>query len=96
VVSQIHDTVEQINAIKLQREFYLGFAENPQKFINDWLASQSRDLKVMKDKMGNTEAERRAIYYEQPWCYEAVPRYFYAKVNQRRSELEQVLDIRHP
>jgi len=50
----------------------------------------------MKDKMGNTEAERRAIYYEQPWCYEAVPRYFYAKVNQRRSELEQVLDIRHP
>jgi len=38
-------------------------------------------LQVMKDKMGNTEAERRAIYYEQPWCYEAVPRYFYAKVS---------------
>ena len=73
VISQIHDTVEQVNVIKLQREFYLGFAENPQvsersivqyhskyfhavgrtiaafplqKFINDWLASQSRDLKV--------------------------------------------------
>ena len=30
VRSQIHDTVEQVNAIKLQREFYLGFAENPQ------------------------------------------------------------------
>ena len=29
-ISQIHDTVEQVNAIKLQREFYLGFAENPQ------------------------------------------------------------------
>ena len=86
---------------------------------------------VMKDKMGNTEVERRASYYEQPWCDEAVPRYFYAKVshflpsqlvsqemkigrplassrppnyththshqvNQRKSELEQVLDIRHP
>ena len=88
----------------------------------------------MKDKMGNTEVERRASYYEQPWCDEAVPRYFYAKVshffpahlclkkwklgdlglglvhalpishthtrshqvNQRKSELEQVLDIRHP
>lgn len=43
---QIHETVEQINAIKLQREFYLGFSDNPQKFINDWLASQNRDLKV--------------------------------------------------
>ena len=27
---QIHETVEQINAIKLQREFYLGFSHNPQ------------------------------------------------------------------
>lgn len=36
---------------------------------------------VMKDKMGNTEVERRASYYEQPWCDEAVPRYFYAKVS---------------
>ena len=35
----------------------------------------------MKDKMGNTEVERRASYYEQPWCDEAVPRYFYAKVS---------------
>ena len=43
---QIHETVEQINGIKLQREFYLGFSDNPQKFINDWLASQNRDLKV--------------------------------------------------
>ena len=44
--SQVLETVEQINSIKLQREFYLGFSQNPQKFINDWLASQSRDLKV--------------------------------------------------
>ena len=28
--SQIHETVDQINAIKLQRDFYLGFAQNPQ------------------------------------------------------------------
>ena len=27
---QIHETVDQINAIKLQRDFYLGFAQNPQ------------------------------------------------------------------
>ena len=30
---QIHDTVDQINTIKLQREFYLGFAQNPQVTI---------------------------------------------------------------
>ena len=30
--------------------------------------------------MGNQEAERHAGFYDQPWCDEAVPRYFYAKV----------------
>ncbi|XP_064404578.1 SWI/SNF-related matrix-associated actin-dependent regulator of chromatin subfamily D member 1-like [Halichondria panicea] len=94
--NKIHDTVEQVNAIKLQREFYLGFADNPQKFINDWLASQSRDLKAMKNKMGNPEAERKASHFEKSWCQETVPRYFYSKVNQRKSELEQALGIRHP
>lgn len=105
--------MEQINSIKLQREFYLGFSDNPQKFINEWLASQSRDLKVyeskamhrlnsnlpeqvMKDSMGNPESQRRASFYDQPWCADAVPRYFYAKVSQRKSELENALGIKHP
>lgn len=34
----------------------------------------------MKDKTGNPEKERRANFYQQPWCNDAVPRYFYAKV----------------
>lgn len=51
---------------------------------------------VMKDSMGNTESQRRASFYDQQWCTEAVPRYFYAKVNQRKSELESALGIRHP
>ena len=34
----------------------------------------------MKDKMGNSESERRADFYQQSWCHEAVPRYFYSKV----------------
>ena len=34
----------------------------------------------MKDKVGNPENERRADFYKQHWCDEAVPRYFYAKV----------------
>jgi SWI/SNF-related matrix-associated actin-dependent regulator of chromatin subfamily D len=78
--NKIHETVDQINTIKLQREFYLGFAQHPQKFINDWLASQSRDLKIMTDRVSNIETERKANYYCQPWSNDAVPRYFYSKV----------------
>lgn len=43
---QIHETIETINQLKTQREFMLSFARDPQGFINDWLQSQSRDLKV--------------------------------------------------
>ncbi|XP_065885316.1 SWI/SNF-related matrix-associated actin-dependent regulator of chromatin subfamily D member 1-like isoform X2 [Dysidea avara] len=93
--TKIHETVEQINSIRIQREFFLGFSDNPQKFINDWMASQNRDLKVMTNKMGNPEAEKRAEYYDQHWTKEAVTRYFYTKVQQRRSELEQALGIKH-
>lgn len=44
--SQIHETIETINQLKTQREFMLSFARDPQGFINDWLQSQCRDLKV--------------------------------------------------
>lgn len=50
----------------------------------------------MKDSMGNTESQRKASFYDQPWCTDAVPRYFYAKVSQRKSELDTALGIRHP
>lgn len=35
----------------------------------------------MTDKVSNIETERGADYYCQPWTNDAVPRYFYAKVN---------------
>lgn len=44
---QIHETVETINQLKTNREFFLSFAKDPQEFINNWLISQTRDLKVM-------------------------------------------------
>lgn len=53
-------------------------------------------MQAMKNKMGNPEAERKASHFEKSWCQETVPRYFYSKVNQRKSELEQALGIRHP
>merc|ERR1712156_116218 len=43
--NKIHETVETIQNMKTQREFYLSFSKDPQLFINKWLISQSRDLK---------------------------------------------------
>lgn len=43
---QIHETVETINQLKTNREFFLSFARDPQEFMNNWLISQTRDLKV--------------------------------------------------
>lgn len=93
--NKIHETVETINQLKTNREFFLSFAKDPQQFINKWIISQTRDLKTMTDVVGNPEEERRADYYYQPWAQEAVCRYFYTKVQQKRAELEQALGIRN-
>lgn len=93
--NKIHETVETINSLKTNREFFLSFAKEPQQFIYKWLISQTRDLKNMTDVVGNPEEERRSDFYYQPWAQEAVCRYFYGKVNQRRAELEQALGIRN-
>ncbi|KAH9516015.1 brahma-associated protein 60 [Dermatophagoides farinae] len=90
-----HETVDSINHHKTSREFYLGFASDPQQFIHKWLISQVRDLKVMTDQSGNPEEERLSDFFYQPWTQEAVCRYFYSKVQQRRIELEQALGIRN-
>ncbi|KAI9582340.1 brahma-associated protein of 60 kDa [Glossina fuscipes] len=92
--AKIHETVDTINQMKTNREFFLSFAKDPQTFIQRWIVSQTRDLKAMTDVAGNPEEERRAEFYYQPWTHEAVSRYFFTKVNQKRAELEQVLGIR--
>ena len=93
--NKIHETVETINQLKTNREFFLGFCKDPQQFIAKWLVSQNRDLKIMTDVNGNPEDERRSDFYYQPWTQEGVCRYFYGKVQQRRAELEQALGIRN-
>ncbi|CAD5118505.1 DgyrCDS7199 [Dimorphilus gyrociliatus] len=92
--NKIHETVETINQLKTSREFLLGFSKDPQESINNWLISQTKDLKVITDTVGNPEEERRAEFYYQPWSQEAVCRYFYNKIQQKRAELEQALGIR--
>lgn len=44
--NKIYETVEQVNEWKTRRDFYLKFADNPQEFIQKWLVSQARDLRV--------------------------------------------------
>lgn len=45
---QIHETIESINQLKIQRDFMLSFSRDPKGYIQDWLKSQSRDLKVWR------------------------------------------------
>ncbi len=52
-------------------------------------------LKTMTDQTGNPEEERNFDFFFQSWTQEAVCRYFYGKVQQRRAELEQALGIRN-
>jgi len=94
--NKIHETVDTINQLKTNREFFLSFSKDPQQFIARWLLSQNRDLKVMQDVAGNPEEERRSDFFYQPWTQEGVLRYFYSKVQLRRAELEQALGIRNP
>ncbi|XP_034428715.1 SWI/SNF-related matrix-associated actin-dependent regulator of chromatin subfamily D member 3b isoform X1 [Hippoglossus hippoglossus] len=93
--NKIHETIESINQLKIQRDFMLSFSRDPKGYIQDWLKSQSRDLKLMTDVVGNPEEERRSAFYHEPWSQEAVSRYFYCKIQQRRQELEQALAVRN-
>lgn len=43
---QIHETIESINQLKIQRDFMLSFSKDPKGYIQELLRSQSRDLKV--------------------------------------------------
>ncbi|KAJ3215939.1 SWI SNF- matrix-associated actin-dependent regulator of chromatin sub D [Dinochytrium kinnereticum] len=68
--------VEEINAYKLKREFMLAFAKDPVSFLNEWVASQSRDLEViLGDTRFNTEESRRSSFYCEPWVRDAVFHY---------------------
>ncbi|CAM4599489.1 unnamed protein product [Lepidochelys kempii] len=43
--NKIHETIESINQLKIQRDFMLSFSKDPKGYIQDLLRSQSRDLK---------------------------------------------------
>lgn len=92
--NKICDHVDQIKQAKMHRDFFTGFSQEPKSFIEKWIVSQSRDLKLVNEMNEQPEEERRAEYYQQPWVNEAVSRYLYSKVQQKRAELEQSLGIK--
>ena len=49
---------------------------------------------MMTDVAGNPEEERHTDFYYQPWASEAVCRYFYQKIQQKRAELDSVLGLK--
>lgn len=90
--NQVFEIVDQLKQVRLKHEFFQEFSEDPQGFIDKWLASQSRDLKSLKGEPSKpSDDERRSDFYHQPWVHDAVSRFFYNKLNERRLELEQVL-----
>lgn len=82
---KICDTLEAIKITRNTFDLFSSFAEDPYQFTNKWLANQSSDLRPTSDQ-GDSEEERRAEYYYQAWVQEAVCRYFYRKVQERRGD----------
>ena len=61
--NKIHETVETINTLKTNREFFLNFGNDSQLLFNNWLQSQCKDLKTVTDVVGNLPDEERKVDY---------------------------------
>ena len=87
------EIIEQINASRMRHEFFKSYSENPSGFIEKWLDSQSYDLKKITQELTDIpdNEKSRSQFYKQPWVEEAVQRFFYNKLNDKRLELEQIL-----
>lgn len=89
--AKIHETVDTIHQLKTQREFFLGFCREPQRFVQQWMRSQARDLRAVADPPGAPEQHRRAPLYRAPWTGEAAARYLHAKMQARNKDLDHAL-----
>jgi len=55
-----------------------GFSNDPCSFINNLIASQVRDFKLMKSEDRDPEEERHNNFYHQPYTQEAIQRYIFS------------------
>lgn len=72
---KIFDLVDQINEMKLRRDFFLRFSNEPSGFIKKWVVSQNSDLKTLTESSGDGESDRYATTYSTTDTDEGVSRY---------------------
>lgn len=75
---EITAAAQAVRNSKLKLDFLESFAQDPQKFIHKWIASQSRDLEVIlgDDARGVRDEDlRRSDFFRLPWVREAVQVY---------------------
>ena len=87
----IDDQIETISNLRQNREFFMAYSQQPQRFLNDWMGSQTRDLKVMQELDRKPDLERNSEHYQGEWTCDAVTKYIYLKVNSRKQEIDKTL-----
>lgn len=69
----IVEDVQALNLLADQQKFYKELAEDPGKFLEQWVASQARDLKVIySDRAFDEEAVRHSSFYNDDILRESI------------------------
>ena len=87
----INEQIERINDMKQSREFFMAYYQQPQRFLGDWMSSQTRDLKVMQELDRKPDLERNSDNYQGEWTSDAVTKYIYLKVSSKKQEIDKSL-----
>ena len=87
----INEQIEHITNMKQSREFFMAYYQQPQRFLKDWMSSQTRDLKVMQELDRKPDLERNSDSYQGEWTSDAVTKYIYLKINSRKQEIDKSL-----
>ncbi|KAI9015145.1 hypothetical protein BC832DRAFT_603883 [Gaertneriomyces semiglobifer] len=71
--TRISSIIQAINQTSLRRDFMNSFATDAIGFLNQWMASQTRDLEtILGESRLNSEEVRRAGWWEQEGVREAI------------------------
>lgn len=74
-IPQIGEAAQTIRSARQKQQFFGNFAKDPQKFINEWLVSQSKDLETILGAERGVPSEliRRSEFYKMPWVRSPYP-----------------------
>jgi SWI/SNF-related matrix-associated actin-dependent regulator of chromatin subfamily D len=77
---KIQSLLTAIHQANLKHDFFDGFAKDPVHFLEQWTASQTRDLEVIYgDLKVNQEESRKSQFYSGEWVDKAIFHYLNAK-----------------